>query len=127
MPSQDRTDAASLVAKNYTHGLKAECTDVPVGLALTPTEEFIASGKLLLAYLFEGAIVPSEDKWLPEELRRVLQLPQTPRQCFVLRILAGWSRDQAAAALGLSPEIVDCELGQAAMGMALMAEKQHGL
>ena len=44
---------------------------------------------------------------LPVELRAVLQLPPQPRRCFVLRMLAGLSRQACERMLSLSSEQVN--------------------
>jgi DNA-directed RNA polymerase specialized sigma24 family protein len=55
---------------------------------------------------------------LPPELRRVLRLPTDLRHCFVLRILAGLSREDCAQLLTLSIPAVDERTCDAARRLA---------
>jgi DNA-directed RNA polymerase specialized sigma24 family protein len=87
-----------------------------------PIDELVRSGNLLPVLLLIGTEEPS---WLPMELRRVLRLPETPRQCFVLRMLEGWPRDKCAAALGIPAQTVDDETCAAARSLARLAEKEQ--
>lgn len=87
-------------------------------LALKVAEELVGSRKLLLAFLLDGTATQDEQAWLPVELQRVLLLPEVPRQCFVLRILAGWPTAQCAAALVIPAKTVDEESCVAAQRLA---------
>ena len=91
-------------------------------LTLTITDELVRSGKFLLAFLLTETGTPSEQAWLPVELRRVLQLPQTPRLCFILRVLEAWPREKCAAALGITAQTVDEESCAAAQKLAHFAQ-----
>ena len=51
---------------------------------------------------------------LPVELQQLMQLPETSRQCFVLRIFADWSREKCAEVLHLDGEQVDQAISDAA-------------
>ena len=68
------------------------------------------SERVLRAALRESGedpeIVTSEPA-LPDELEAVLQLSPRFRQCIVLRVMLGRSRDACAGLLGLAPERVD--------------------
>ena len=87
------------------------------------TDEFVRAGKFLPAFLLDGTDLPAEQVWLPIELRRVLELPQAARLCFVLRVLEAWPRDKCATALGIPAEIVDDEACAAAQRLACIAAK----
>lgn len=125
MPTQDHADAVVMVDCGNTRGEEPSSGCAGIEAGFTPAERLIASGKLLLAYLVEGIAAPDEEAWLPLELQRVRQLPQTARQCFVLRVLDGWSRQRCADALAISEELVDCQLGIAAMSLALAEQMEQ--
>jgi DNA-directed RNA polymerase specialized sigma24 family protein len=55
-------------------------------------------------------------------LQRVLQLRQTPRFCFVLRVLEGWPREKCAIALGIPADTVDAEVCNAAQALAFWGQ-----
>jgi Sigma-70, region 4 len=79
--------------------------------------------------LFDGALryavqepepstaVDCHPPFLPTELRSVLRLPRPQRHCFVLRILAGWSRQACAGLLGIDAGEVDEHLCAALKGL----------
>lgn len=88
-------------------------------------DELVQSENFLPAFLLTGTMLEAESSWLPVELQRVLRLPQTPRLCFVLRILEGWPREKCATALGIPAETVDDETCAAARSLARFAEKEQ--
>jgi hypothetical protein len=55
---------------------------------------------------------------LPVELQRVARLPLDLRQCYVLRLLVGWSREACARLLFLDTDAVDRDTGLAAQALA---------
>ena len=61
---------------------------------------------------------------LPIELRRVLHLPWTLRQCFVLRILVGWPRERCARMLHREGREIDRDACAAAQALARMVEHE---
>ncbi len=61
---------------------------------------------------------------LPLELRRVLRLPLDLRHCFVLRFLAGFSREDCAKILHLKMERVDDGVCAAAQALAGIVEAE---
>ncbi len=96
-------------------------------LAAAITDEFVRSGKFLAAFLLAGTDLPAEQLWLPIELRRVVQLPQAARLCFVLRVLEAWPREKCAMALGIPVESVDDEACGAAQRLACLAAKSTSI
>jgi DNA-directed RNA polymerase specialized sigma24 family protein len=90
-----------------------------------PIDELVLSRSFLPALLLTGTELATGQSWLPVELRRVLRLPETPRACFVLRILEGWSREKCAAVLGIPAETVDEESCAAAQHLARLVEKEQ--
>ena len=62
--------------------------------------------------------------WLPVELQRVLPLPRTMRQCYVLRILAGWPGEKCAETLQLNAAQVDEEACRAAWKLGAPAGQE---
>lgn len=65
--------------------------------------------------------IESAAELLPIELRRVLRLPLDLRSCYVLRLLAGLSREQCAGLLETSVEHVDEHVCSAATRLASTA------
>jgi hypothetical protein len=61
---------------------------------------------------------------LPIELNRVFCLPTDLRQCFVLRILAGLSREDSAHMLCVSPHLLDERAGAAAAELAAVRQAE---
>lgn len=47
------------------------------------------------------------ESWLPFELTRVLNLPQPPRSCYVLRVLAGIPAESCGRVMALQPATVN--------------------
>jgi len=83
----------------------------------------IAVGSAASRNLREAGEPPSA---LPIELKRVLRLPTDRRQCFVLRFLAGLSREDAAHMLSMSPHLVDERAGAAATELASVSQVEGG-
>lgn len=90
-------------------------------------DELVESGKFLAAFLLARSELPAEEAWLPVELQHVLQLPQTPRLCFVLRVLEAWPRERCAKALGIPAERVDAEACGAAQRLARLAGRNTSI
>jgi hypothetical protein len=92
-----------------------------VSTAIDSFEPGIVSGETLLRNSLESAIGNSAgnpaadapdasappEPHVPAELKSVLKLPENLRCCFVLRILAGMSRETCARLLGLNSCSVD--------------------
>jgi hypothetical protein len=91
-------------------------------LTATIHKELTESGKEVMALLLAGPDVAAEPGLLPIELQRVLQLRQTPRLCFVLRVLEGWPREKCAIALGIPADTVDAEVCNAAQDLAFWGQ-----
>jgi hypothetical protein len=105
------------------HGLNADDQETEAALLLGAVSAAIRTN-------VEVAFQPLKElhalKALPVELRRVLQLATVPRQCYVLRALAAWSREFCAETLGLTAAAIDDEVCAAARTIARIAEDGHG-
>ena len=64
--------------------------------------------------------------FLPHELQQVLRLPADLRNCFVLRILAGFSRERCARLLNVTIQEIDERATAAAIKLALPSEAHNG-
>lgn len=125
MPEKDHTSTLTTQPAVRSIRPKKQLISTARDQGLTTADGFVASGQFLLAYLLDGSLAPDEVAWLPVELRRVRQLEETQRSCFVLRILAGWPRERCATTLEISEELVDKHLGLAAMSLVRLAEMER--
>jgi hypothetical protein len=105
--------AAYLLTADVTRAESAVLKSIGLMNAATPSGEELFQGAVNAATERDESTArcteepePAFSK-LPSELQRVLQLAHRPRQCFVLRMLIGLSRDVCASLLNFSTREVD--------------------
>ncbi len=86
----------------------------------SPLQDSVAAVALRMG---EGAVDPGGELGLPRELRFVLRLRPDRRRCYVLRVLAGYSREASARLLGMSAFEVDQQVAASMQALAFEGAK----